>query len=211
MSFYRDFVSITSVIFYRKNLRIFIPFTDVIGIRILKLEKVREVLELVLLSSLSFLIPLFIGHPQIVVGVVVNAIIVRCALTMKGWKNLPTILFPYLGAVTRGIMFGPFTVYLVYLVPFIWFGNFVLAFFIKLFSKAQFRYSSAITIIISSALKVSTIFLPTLLLVNFSIIPNVFLKPMGIVQFFTAVIGSSIALVSTKLELKYLSTDNKHE
>jgi hypothetical protein len=195
--------------FYSYYLRILLPIQQTFEIRILKLTKYRELIELALLSSLSFLIPVFIGHPQVLVGIVVNALIVRSALTMKRWKNLPTILLPSLGALTRGILFGPFTIYLAYLIPFIWLGNFVLAYFVKLFSKV--RLGAILIIVVSSALKASVIFLPTLLLIQTQTIPKMFLQSMGIVQFITALIGSSIAIGITRLELKAQSLKFKTE
>lgn len=168
-------------------------------VQYLKLNKWRELLEIFLLSSLSFLIPVFIGHPQLLVGIVVNALIVRSALTMKRWKNLPTTLSPSLGALMRGLLFGPFTIYLLYLIPFIWLGNFVLAYFVKLFSKL--KLAVVFLLIFSSALKALVIFLPTLLLIKTRTIPEMFLQSMGPIQFFTALIGSAIALGITRLEL----------
>jgi hypothetical protein len=178
-------------------LKVSIPFSQIFDIRILELKKYRGLIELVLLSSISFLITVFIGHPQVLVGIVVNALIVRTALTMKKWKNLPTILLPSLGALTRGILFGPFTVYLLYLIPFIWLGNVLLTFLTKLLN----RKSVLVSVIGASMLKALAIFLPALLLVRASMIPDVFLKSMGMMQLVTAIVGSAVAHVVTKLEV----------
>ncbi|MFC1780617.1 hypothetical protein ACFLY9_02895, partial [Patescibacteria group bacterium] len=179
-------------------MKILLPVTQTFEIQILKLSKYREFVELLLLSLVTFLIPVFIGHPQVFVGIVVNALIVRTALTMKKWKNLPTILLPSLGALTRGILFGPVTVYLVYLIPFIWFGNLTLTFFTKLLGKSNLL----LNIFGASVLKTLAIFLPTLLLVKISVIPDVFLKSMGMMQLITAVVGSTLAQIVTKLEIR---------
>lgn len=145
------------------------------------------------------MIPVFLGHSQLLIGVIVNALIVRSALTMKHWKNLPTLLFPSIGALTRGSLFGQLTVYLIYLIPFIWFGNFVLAYCTKVFNKSGLSFFTII--IYSSVLKTLVIILPTLFFIKFSIIPNIFLKSMGIVQFTTAIIGSTIAILLTRFEI----------
>ncbi|MBN2015377.1 hypothetical protein JW766_00920 [Candidatus Dojkabacteria bacterium] len=167
-------------------------------LRILELAKVRELLELILLSAVSFLIPVFIGHPQVFVGIVVNTLIVRSALTMKSWKNLPTILLPSLGALVRGVLFGPFTSYLFFLIPVIWTGNFILTYLVKKLSRRSFLSVA----VFSSVCKAAVIFAFTLMLVKVSVIPDLFLKSMGIIQVITALAGTTIALGVTKLELK---------
>lgn len=183
-------------------MRVLLPIQQTFEVRILELTKYRELFELVLLSSISFLIPVFIGHPQLLVGIVVNALIVRSALTMKRWKNLPTLVLPSLGALTRGILFGPFTSYLLYLILFIWLGNFVLAFYTKYFVKLKFKFVLPLTILASSGLKALVIFVPTLLFVNSALIPKMFVSSMGVMQVITAFVGSAIALGITRLELK---------
>ena len=192
-------------------MRVLIPISEVLKIRVLRLEKYRELIELMLLSSISFFIPVLIGHPQILVGIVVNALIVRSALTMERWKNLPTIFLPCLGALSRGILFGPFTFYLFNLIPFIWLGNFILAYFTKVFSQINVKLSFAIQIIVPGILKGIVIFLPTLLLVHYSVIPASFLSSMGLTQFITAIMGSLLAQGVTKKELSYLSKGEDYE
>lgn len=181
---------------------IYIP--AVFDIRLLKLTKYRELIEIGVLSLLSFSIPLLIGHPQILVGTVVNALIVRSALSMKSWKNLPAIVLPSLGALARGVLFGPITVYLLYVVPFIWLGNFVIAILTKWLVR---KYSSFFAVFFAAVCKSVAIFIPTYLFVSASILPKLFLTSMGYVQLITAVVGGTIALILTKVEI-YISGQN---
>jgi hypothetical protein len=178
-----------------------LPIKQTLNFRILEFTKYREFIEVILLSFLSFAIPLYLGHPQILVGVIVNALIIRTALTIKGWKILPTVLLPSIGALARGILFGPFTVFLVYFIPFIWLGNLSIAYFSKLLSKKN----SIITVFVSSFIKTSIIFIPVLVLVKLSVVPNLFLKSMGLVQLITAVVGSGVAFGITKVEKRFSS------
>jgi hypothetical protein len=160
--------------------------------------KVQEVIEIVILSLLSFLIPILIGHPQVIVGILVNAFITRITLVSKGKRYLPVILFPALGALVRGVLFGSFTLYLVYLLPFIWMSNYILVFVIK--NSIRRKVSFSVAVFMSSFLKAGALFIPTVVLFQLSVIPRIFLTNMGIIQFFTALIGVTGAFFITRLE-----------
>ena len=56
------------------------------------LSNFSQYVEMTIYSVVSFFIPLMIGHPQIVVGVIVNAMLITAALNLKGYKLLPVIL-----------------------------------------------------------------------------------------------------------------------
>ncbi|MFH1836419.1 MAG: hypothetical protein ABH851_09550 [Methanobacteriota archaeon] len=155
----------------------------------------NQVVEMYGLAFMGFLIPFLTGHPQLLVGVCVNALIIRSALSMSTARALPVLVTPSLGALARGIIFGPYTVYLVYLIPFIWTGNFILfqAFRYRLLKK----WSYPQTILGGAALKAGFLFSSAYLLYSIDLIPKVFLTVMGAMQFTTAIIaGISVYLMS---------------
>ena len=76
------------------------------------LSHVYENVEMVVYSLVCFFTPFFIGHPQIFVGIVVNAALITAALNLKGYRILPVIILPSLGALSRGILFGPLSKFL---------------------------------------------------------------------------------------------------
>ena len=156
-------------------------------------EFVKENLELFIYSSICFFLPLFLGHPQILVGIVVNTSLVLAALRLKTKQLLPVIIMPAFGALSRGILFGPFTIYLLYLIPFIWISNALLVYFVKRMNKKIFGLS------MGALIKSSFLFLAALLLVKLSVIPAIFLVAMGPTQLLTAVSGGTLALIGTKL------------
>ncbi|MBN1385859.1 hypothetical protein JW968_02660 [Candidatus Woesearchaeota archaeon] len=143
-----------------------------------------QIAELVIFSVLGFCIPLFIGHPQIVVGLLVNAFLISNALKLKGWKILPIILLPSLGVLSRGILFGPFTPFLLYMIPFIWIGNTLL---VMAFRKL--RKSYWISLFVGVLLKSAFLFLSAYILYSLDIIPIIFLTAMGILQVITGFLG----------------------
>ncbi len=158
-----------------------------------KLSYRAELFEIILYTTVSFFLPLMIGHPQVVVGVLVNTLLIISALNVRGYKLLPVIIAPALGALSRGILFGPFTIFLVYMIPFIWIGNSILVFAFK-WLKLNKKVDYWITLLIGSIIKAGFLFVIAYLLVNLEILPALFLTTMGVFQFYTAILGGLIAL-----------------
>ena len=119
-----------------------------------------EYIELFIYSFIGFIIPLLIGHPQVLVGIIVNAVLFLSAKNLNGMKLLPLIIAPSLGVLARGIIFGPLTIYLAYMIPFIWLGNAVL---VISFRKIQFK-RIWIKIVSCSFLKSALLFFSALVL-----------------------------------------------
>jgi hypothetical protein len=100
-------------------------------------------------------------------------------------------LLPAIAAYFSGFIFGSASMFLLYLIPFIWAGNAVYFLAIK-----QMRGLKSIPI--ASAAKAALIFFATFSLVSLSIVPALFLFPMGILQLITALAGGAFALSSVK-------------
>ena len=166
------------------------------------LSHAYENIEMVVYSVICFFIPLLMGHPQILVGVVVNAALVVAALNLKGYKLLPVILLPSLGVLSRGVIFGPFSVFLVYMIPFIWIGNAILVISFKHFKLGK-KYNYWHTLVIGTILKSGFLFLSAFVLYKFGVLPVVFLIAMGVLQVFTA-IGGGIMAYGIHYGKKYL-------
>ena len=151
-----------------------------------------ENVEMVIYSLVCFFIPFFMGHPQLAVGIVVNAALVMAALNLKGYKLLPVILLPSLGVLSRGVIFGPFSKFLVYMIPFIWIGNFILVLSFKYFKMGK-KYNYWVTLGIGSVLKTGFLFLSAFVLYKLGILPVIFLTAMGMLQVGTAIGGGIVA------------------
>ncbi|MBW2965691.1 hypothetical protein KY342_01150 [Candidatus Woesearchaeota archaeon] len=152
------------------------------------LSNIYQYFEMVVYTAFCFFIPLTIGHPQLAVGIIVNALLIASALNIKGYKLLPVIISPSLGALSRGILFGPFTIFLVYMIPFIWIGNTILVFSFK-WLKLRLNKNYWLTLVIGSLLKSGFLFLIAFILYSLNIVPVVFLTAMGIMQLITAFTG----------------------
>ncbi len=144
------------------------------------------------LSFLSFSIPFSLGHPQWLVGTIVNACLFLAVIFLPRKFILPLIIFPSLGVLCRGIIFGPFTMFLVYFLPFIWLSNLVLILvFKKLFSRLNYLFS----VFSAATAKFLFLFIIANIYFEFSLVPKIFLQSMGINQFLTALFGGIISLI----------------
>ncbi|MBU0615982.1 MAG: hypothetical protein KJ601_07880 [Nanoarchaeota archaeon] len=155
-----------------------------------KLGFLQENIELLVYSALAFFVPFFAGHPQFLVGTLVNASLILAAFNLKGYKLLPVIMLPSLGVLSRGIIFGPFTMFLVYMIPFIWVSNAI----IVLVFKRLIKYNKVGTLITGSIAKTAFLFTAAFVLVNLEVVPVLFLTTMGVFQLYTALAGGAIAL-----------------
>ncbi len=152
-----------------------------------------EIFEIALYTVAAFFLPLMVGHPQIVVGVLVNSLLIVSALNVRGIRLLSVIIAPTLGALSRGILFGPFTIFLVYMIPFIWVGNAILVYAFKRLHLGA-KLNRWITLFIGSAVKAAFLFAVAFAFVQLGILPKLFLATMGIFQFYTAILGGVLAL-----------------
>lgn len=155
-----------------------------------KLAQVSQNLRIFIYFPIAFFIPFLIGHPQILVGTIVNAMLIVSALELNTKKTLPIIFAPSLGVLARGLIFGPFTPFLAIMIPFIWVGNTILVVGIKFLNKKT-NYWLALGL--ATGAKVGFLFSIALTLVSLSILPAMFLIVMGEMQLLTAISGGIVA------------------
>jgi hypothetical protein len=166
----------------------------------------QQALELIAYSFIAFFVPFLFGHPQLLVGTLVNMALILSSLSLKRNFLLPVIFMPSIAVLSRGLIFGPFTVFLIYFIPFIWIGNFILTLFFKgLYIKKKANYF--ITLISAGFTKAIFLFLIALLLFKLNLIPEIFLATMGIIQFTTAILGgvAAFAVIKSREKIKLLN------
>ena len=152
----------------------------------------QENIEMIVYSVVCFFVPFFIGHPQIVVGIIVNSSLVLAALNLRNYKLLPVIMLPSLAVLSRGLIFGPFTIFLVYMIPFIWIGNYLLVFSIKQFNLNK-KISRFVSLGIGAGAKALFLFIVAFTLIKINFLPALFLTTMGLMQLYTAIAGGLLA------------------
>ncbi len=162
-------------------------------------------IEMLIFSFVGFFIPFFIGHPQILIGTLVNSFMISAGMHLKGNKFLPVLLMPSLGVLARGLIFGPYTVYLLYMIPFIWIGNALLVFSFKYFKKTK-KMSYWTTLTIGIIFKVGFLFSIAFVLYKLGALPVIFLTAMGITQVITAFYGGITAFGYEKINRLFIKS-----
>ena len=161
----------------------------------------KELTEFSLYSLLAFSIPFMLAGPQLFVGTLVNMSLIGSALYVKGRKLLPIMILPSLGVLSRGVLFGPLTMYLLYMLPFIWLGNAVLVLSVKYF-HLRLKQPYAFGAVLGSVLKFALLFSSTYLLYALGVVPAAFLVAMGAMQLLTAVSAGILLWPINRLRTK---------
>jgi len=158
---------------------------------------IKKIITLdIVIFSCAFLIPLLFNGSQIITGSIINTLLFISA-TKLSKRMLPFIaIIPSLGAVSNGVLFGAFTIYLVYFLPFIWIGNMLLMYFSRLKQKTILSFITA------AFAKSVFLYSVAYLFVSFHIVPNIFLTAMGVLQLITALVGGIFAIGISKYLLK---------
>ena len=162
-------------------------------------------IELVILSMLSISLPILIGHPQLVIGSIVNMLLFRVALSMQIKRALPIILLPSIGAYMGNVLFGEATPFLLYFIPVIWVSNALYVLIGKLVVH-RLKKDYGASVLVASAFKSIFLFSAAYIAVIFFGFPALFLTAMGVFQFITAMIGGYTAYLGTKLENRLLAS-----
>lgn len=145
----------------------------------------------VVLPIIGALVPLCIPSPQVVVGVIVNALLALYAIRISSRSYTVMSMTPSIGAVGNGIVLGTITPFLIFFLPFIWIGNMMFIYIIR-----RFAYKGAfVSVGVASVMKAAILFFTAYIFVQLHIVPQQFLFAMGTVQLFTALIGGSIAVI----------------
>lgn len=134
------------------------------------------------LISLAFLFPLVFNNSQIITGSVINAVLFLSASKIQRNKLLVISALPSIGAIANGYLFGKFTIFLLYFLPCIWLGNYLLMRLAK------------INVIAAISAKCLLLYCTAFLFVSLHVVPKIFLTAMGLLQILTAVIGATFAL-----------------
>ncbi len=154
----------------------------------------------IVLTIGAFLAPLLVSGPQWLTGSLVNFFLLAFASELPKKNILPIVVIPSLGAVAHGVLFGSFTPFLLYFLPFIWIGNFIL---VTVFKNVSATISPFVGILVGSIAKVVVMYLAAVVFFQLSIVPAFFLTSMGIVQLYTALAGGALLLITKNLIKKH--------
>jgi len=146
--------------------------------------------------SLSFFVPFALGHPQWLVGTIVNVCLFLGAVYLPKRYFIALAVLPSLGVLARGVLFGSFTMFLVYFLPFIWIGNLLLVLTTKgLFSRFGYIFSA----FSACVFKFLFLFIIANICFRYDVVPAFFLHSMGLNQLSTALDGGLVAFLVFKI------------
>lgn len=145
----------------------------------------------IVLPVIAFAIPFFVSGPQWLTGTAVNCLLILATARLPRRYVWPVILLPSVGAVAHGMLFGPFTRFLLLFVPFIWTGNWL---FTASFSQLQKSTPAWVALAAGALLKATFLALCALVLFHLDLVPEPFIHSMSLLQLLTALAGGLLAL-----------------
>lgn len=151
------------------------------------------------LAAALFFLPLLVPGPQILVGSAVNLFLLLTARNVDRRQMLILALLPSVAAVAHGMLFGPLTPALVFLLPAIWIGNLLLMGVSQ--SLRHTRLPILVGLIIAAGIKMMWLSVAAYTLYSLHLIPVVLVAAMGVMQFVTAGIGGGLVYVLEKRRL----------
>jgi hypothetical protein len=144
-----------------------------------------------IIISLAFLIPFLISGPQLLTGTLVNCLLILGVKFVDKKNHLFLSILPSIAAVLNGLVFGKFTIFLVYFLPFIWLSNFTL---IKLILYFKEKSPLLLSIFFSVIIKSFILYSVALIYFKLRFVPEIFLTAMGIFQLITGWLGGLVFL-----------------
>lgn len=140
-------------------------------------------------------LPIIISGPQWLTGSLVNSLLFIASQKLSRKELLPVLILPSLGALTYGLLFGPYTGFLYYFLPFIWLGNWLLVSVFSLTKKRAYFWR----VLFSSLAKSLLLSLSAHVYLKFRLVPAMFAVSMGWGQLLTAGNGGLLSFFLLKL------------
>ena len=189
--------------------------------RVHDFSKSIDIIQTILIYLIALLVPTFLGEllknvfpatsivvtkSQLIIGSMVNISLIISALNVKGWKKIIGIItMPSISTILGGYVFKTASVFMVYMIPAIWVGNFALVYAYKKI-LVQKNKNYFIAGIVGIVIKVAIIFGAFGILNLMGIFPQKLVTnlqtAMGMTQGITATVGMIIAFVIYKLECR---------
>ncbi len=185
---------------------------SVINQRVQDFSKKVDIIQTIAIYLVALLVPTFLGEilkaifpatsvvvtkSQLIVGSIVNTALIVAALNLKGWKKiLGVVTMPSISTVLSGYVFTTASVYMVYMIPAIWVGNFALVYSYKFLKVAKGK-NYLLATVVGIVAKVAIIFGAFEILNLIGVFPEKLVSnlqtAMSTTQAITATVGSVIA------------------
>ena len=174
------------------------------------LSKKSEIIQTILIWILALVVPTFLGslikevfgatsviaqNSQIIVGTIVNTLLILSALNLKGfWKIAAVVTAPSVSTILSGFVFKSASVYMAYMIPAIWVGNFALIYAYKLIMLAK-KKNYFLAGVVGIVVKVAVIFGVFSLLNVFGIFPEKLVTNLSVAMSTTQAITATLGVI----------------
>lgn len=194
---------------------------EVINKNLKDFSKATDRIQTILIFLIALLVPTFLGgliteifgaqsiitqNSQLIVGSIVNTALVITAINLKGWsKILGVVTMPSISTILSGYVFKSASVFMTYMIPAIWIGNFALVYAYKLImiSKEKNYFIAGVVGVIAKVLIIGAGFMA---LNFFGIFPEKLIATlqtaMTTTQLITATVGVIIGFIIYAIEKK---------
>lgn len=185
---------------------------NVLSKRICDYSKAVDIMQIILICFAALVVPTFVPtwikalfgaesflavNSQLIVGTIVNTALVMTAINLKGWKKIVGIItLPSISSLLGGYIFKTASPFMIYMIPAIWLGNFIIVYSYKLLlvSKQKNYFLAGIVGIVT---KVAIIFAFFNIINLFGVFPEkvaiMFKTAMGATQAITATAGVMVS------------------
>ena len=173
-------------------------------------SKKSEIIQTILIWILALVVPTFLGslikevfgatsviaqNSQIIVGTIVNTLLILSALNLKGfWKIAAVVTAPSVSTILSGFVFKSASVYMAYMIPAIWVGNFALIYAYKLIMLAK-KKNYFLAGVVGIVVKVAVIFGVFSLLNVFGIFPEKLVTNLSVAKSTTQAITATLGVI----------------
>lgn len=173
-------------------------------------SKKSEIIQTILIWILALVVPTFLGslikevfgatsviaqNSQIIVGTIVNTLLILSALNLKGfWKIAAVVTAPSVSTILSGFVFKSASVYMAYMIPAIWVGNFALIYAYKLIMLAK-KKNYFLAGVVGIVVKVAVIFGVFSLLNVFGIFPEKLVTNLSVAMSTTQAITATLGVI----------------
>ena len=120
---------------------------------VIDFSKKSEIIQTILIWVLALVVPTFLGslikevfgaqsviaqNSQVIVGTTVNTLLILSALNLKGFGKIAAVVTaPSVSTILSGFVFKSASVFMAWMIPAIWIGNFALIYAYKLIMLAK--------------------------------------------------------------------------
>lgn len=163
--------------------------------KVLSIVKAKSLNIDLIFPVLAFSIPFILSGPQWLTGTFVNCYLFLYVSSLSQKYKTLAIILPSIAALLHGAVFGPFTPFLIYFLPFIWLGNLIL---VSIFERTK-SLNYSLRIILSSISKSVFLLSFAFIYVGLGIVPKLFMTSMGLIQLLTALLGGFLSLIILKI------------